>query len=70
VLVEGDAQGIVSGYGTYKNSGTAYDLNVERWSESTPNKALNKRDFTAKATFDGKKLTLADGRSFSVVGGK
>ena len=46
------------------------DLNVERWSESTPNKALNKRDFTAKATFDGKKLTLADGRSFSVVGGK
>lgn len=70
VLVEGDARGIVSGYGTYKNSGTSYDLNVERWSESTPDKALNKRDFTAKATFDGRKLTLADGRSFSVVGGK
>ena len=70
VLVQGDAQGIVSGYGTYKNSGTSYDLNVERWSESTASKALNKRDFTAKVKFDGKTLTLADGRSFSVVAGK
>jgi hypothetical protein len=70
VLVQGDQQGIVSGYGTYKNSGTSYDLNVERWSESTPSKALNKRDFTEKAEFDGKTLTLADGRSFRVVAGK
>ena len=70
VLVEGDEKGIVSGYGTYKNSGTSYDLNVERWSESTASKALNKRDFTEKAKFDGKTLTLADGRSFRVVAGK
>src|ERR1044072_1283761 len=62
VLVQGDQQGIVSGYGTYKNNGTSYDLNVERWSESTPSKALNKRDFTEKAKFDGKTLTRPGGR--------
>ncbi|HKS56011.1 MAG TPA: hypothetical protein VJS12_12020 [Steroidobacteraceae bacterium] len=70
VLVDGDEKGVVSGYGTYKNSGTSYDLNVERWAESTPGKAINKRDFAAKATFDGKTLKLADGRSFAVVAGK
>lgn len=70
VLVDGDEQGVVSGYGTYKNSGTSYDLNVERWAESTPGKAINKRDFAAKTTFDGKTLKLADGRSFNVVAGK
>ena len=64
VLVEGDEQGVVTGFGTYKQSGGAYELNVTRWSESTPTKAINKRDFSQKATFDGKTLTLADGRSF------
>ena len=67
VLVEGDEQGVVTGYGTYKSSGTAYDLKVKRWSESTATQAVNKRDFAQKATFDGKTLTLADGRSFRVV---
>lgn len=67
VLVDGDEQGVVTGYGTYKQSGNSYDLNVTRWAESTPTKATNKRDFAQKATFDGKKLTLADGRSFSVA---
>jgi hypothetical protein len=70
VLVEGDEQGVVSGYGTYKSSGTAYDLHVERWAEATPSKAINKRDFAEKATFDGKTLTLADGRSFRVSADK
>ncbi len=67
LLVDGDEQGVVTGYGTYQQSGTTYDLNVTRWAEATPSKALNKRDFAQKATFDGKKLTLADGRSFSVA---
>jgi hypothetical protein len=70
VLVEGDEQGVVSGYGTYKNDGTAYELSVERWAESTATQAINKRDFVQKAKFDGKALTLADGRSFRVVAGK
>lgn len=70
VLVEGDEQGVVTGYGTYKQSGTAYDLDVTRWSESTPTKAVNRRDFVQRATFDGKQLTLADGRSFRVIADK
>ena len=70
VLVEGDEGGVVTGYGTYQQSGTSYDLNVARWAESTPTRAVNKRDFVQKATFDGKQLTLADGRSFKVVADK
>ena len=70
LLVDGDESGVVSGYGTYKQSGTSYDLSVTRWAESSPTKAVNKRDFAEKATFDGKQLTLADGRSFKVVANK
>lgn len=70
VLVEGDEQAVVTGYGTYKSSGTAYELNVKRWSESTATKAVNKRDFAQKATFDGKQLTLADGRGFRAIADK
>jgi hypothetical protein len=70
VLVEGDEEGVVTGYGTYQQSGTAYDFNVERWSESSAGKATNRRDFALKATFDGKQLTLADGRSFRVIAGE
>jgi hypothetical protein len=67
VLVDGDEQSVVTGYGRYRQSGTAYDLDVTRWAEATPAKAINKRDFAKKATFDGKTLTLADGRSFRVA---
>jgi hypothetical protein len=66
VLVDGDESGVVTGYGTYKQSGTSYELDVTRWAESTPTKAVNKRDVVQKATFDGKQLKLADGRSFKV----
>jgi hypothetical protein len=70
VLVDGDEQGVVTGFGTYKQSGTTYDLKATRWAEATPTKAINKRDFAQKATFDGKTLKLADGRSFKVVADK
>lgn len=66
VLVDGDESGVVTGYGTYKQSGTSYELDVTRWAESTPTNAVNKRDVVQKATFDGKQLKLADGRSFKV----
>jgi hypothetical protein len=70
LLVHGDEQGVVTGYGAYKQSGAAYDFNVTRWSESTPSEATNRRDFALKATFDGKQLRLADGRTFRVIAGK
>jgi hypothetical protein len=43
---------------------------VIRWSEATAAKAINRRDVKMKATFDGKLLTLADGRTFRVVARK
>jgi hypothetical protein len=67
VLVDGDEQGVVTGFGVYKQSGSTYELNATRWAEATPTKAINKRDFTQKATFDGKTLALADGRKFQVI---
>lgn len=67
VLVDGDEQGVVTGFGTYEQSGTTYNLNVKRWAEATPTKAINKREFAQQATFDGKTLKLADGRSFRVT---
>lgn len=70
VLVHGDESGVVSGYGTYTRSGTAYTLDAIRWSESTPTEAINKRDFRQRAEFDGSTLTLADGRRFGSGTGK
>lgn len=70
VLVHGDENSVVSGYGTYTRSGTTYTLNVSRWSESTATKAINRRDFAQLSEFDGKTLTLADGRTFGSRAGK
>ncbi|MES2497837.1 MAG: hypothetical protein V4618_17105 [Pseudomonadota bacterium] len=70
VLVAGDAAAVVTGYGTFTRTGTAYDLAVTRWAEATPAKAINRKDGTVKAMFDGKVLTLGDGRAFRVVARK
>jgi len=69
LLVDGDAQSVVTGYGKYRNEGTAYDLEVTRWAEASNQgpTAKNLRDVVLKATFDGKTFTLADGRAFQVV---
>jgi len=66
LLVDGDEKGVVSGYGTFKHAGPAYDLKITRWAETAGSKASYLRDSAVKATFDGRTLTLADGRSFRV----
>lgn len=70
VLVAGDAAAAVTGYGTFTRKGTAYALSVTRWAEATPERAINRKDGTIKATFDGATFTLADGRAFKVVARK
>ncbi len=67
VLVSGDEKGVVTGYGKASKKGTGYTLEIIRWSEATPAKAISRKDGTIKASFDGKTFTLADGRSFKVV---
>lgn len=67
VLVSGDEKGVVTGYGKASKKGTGYTLEIIRWSEATPAEAINRKDGTIKASFDGKTFTLADGRSFKVV---
>jgi hypothetical protein len=70
VLVAGDERAVVTGYGKFQHKGTAYDLQAIRWSEATPATAINRRDASLKATFDGKTFALADGRAFQVVARK
>jgi hypothetical protein len=70
VLVAGDEKAVVTGYGKATHKGNAYALEVIRWAEATPAKAINRKDVTIKATFDGKVFKLADGRTFKVVGKK
>ena len=67
ILVEGDEDSTASGYGTYEKNGDALTLKVIRWTDADLSKVANFRDVTWKATFDGKTLTLADGRSFAVI---
>ncbi|HEX2138696.1 MAG TPA: hypothetical protein VHG33_03180 [Woeseiaceae bacterium] len=67
LLVEGDEQAVVTGYGTYDRDGSDLQLNVIRWSEADASGATNLKDTTLQATFDGKVLALADGRRFEVV---
>lgn len=67
VLVSGDEKGAVTGYGKASKKGANYTLEIIRWSEATPTKAINRKGGTIKARFDGMTLTLDDGRSFKVV---
>jgi hypothetical protein len=67
LLVDGDENGAVAGYGTYEKSGTDMMLNIIRWTESDQSAASNLGDTTIHATFDGKSLTLKDGRSFVIT---
>jgi len=67
LLVDGDEKGVVSGYGTFTHVGPAYDLKIIRWAETAGSKVSYLRDSAMKATFDGKTLTLADGRTFRVT---
>lgn len=67
VLVAGDGTGLASGYGTYTKSGDAVTVKVIRWTDVVGSKVSNYRDVTWQATFDGKTLTLADGRTFAVT---
>lgn len=67
VLVHGNESGAVTGYGTFENTGDALKLGVIRWAEADGSGTSYHRDIAMDATFDGKALTLDDGRAFPVI---
>lgn len=67
VLVSGDGNTAVTGYGTYEQDGAQLQLEVIRWTEGAQGLAQNLRDVTLSARFDGNQLVLADGRTFTVA---
>ncbi|KGE02742.1 hypothetical protein [Pseudohaliea rubra] len=70
ILVSGNAESAVTGYGTYRRDGEALSLTVIRWAESDGAEVRNYRDVTLATTFDGKTLTLPGGKRLSVVSGE
>ena len=66
ILVDGNENGVETGYGTYEKDQDAMTLNINRWTTASPSAASNVYDTSVKATFDGQSLTLEDGRSFQV----
>ena len=66
LLVQGNEHGSISGYGTFTRDGDDLVLNAIRWTDASPSGAKNLRDTTLRATFDGKSLTLEDGRAIPV----
>ena len=67
ILVQGDADGVVTAYGTFEKAGEELQLGITRWVEADETGALNRRDVTMQAVFDGHALTLEDGRRFPIA---
>ena len=67
VLVAGDADGVVSGFGTFHKSGETLTLDTERWAAATPEKSDIRGTSRITAKFDGTSLVLEGGRQFTVT---
>jgi hypothetical protein len=67
ILVDGNENGVNTGYGTYEKDNNAIKLNIIRWTTADPSSATNLYDISMNATFDGKSLNLEDGRRFQVI---
>ncbi|HKK23100.1 MAG TPA: hypothetical protein VJ947_05385 [Pseudohaliea sp.] len=70
ILVSGNAEGAVTGYGSYERDGEVLTLAVIRWSESDGETVRNLRDVTLSARFDGETLALPGGKRLTVVSGE
>lgn len=67
VLVAGDPNAVVSGFGTFVRNGDKLRLMADRWAESTRQKANVKANVTMDVTLTDSALTLADGRTYPIV---
>ena len=67
ILVAGDEERVVSGYGRYRETGPELIFDVIRWAESDGATVINKRDIAMTAELNAEALTLDDGREFPII---
>ena len=67
ILVNGDENGVETGYGRYKSENGAIRLNTTYWTSANQSSTFNTNQTGMNATFDGRDLTLEDGRRFQVL---
>ena len=67
ILVIGDTQRAVTGYGTFDRSGEQLTLRAIRWAASDGQSVVNLRDATISARFSGDALWLPGGEQFPVI---
>lgn len=66
ILVNGDENGVETGYGRYESKNDAIMLDIAYWTSANQSSASNTNHIGMNATFDGQALTLEDGRRFQV----
>jgi hypothetical protein len=62
LLVSGNGDYAVTGYGTYRRDGERYFVDVIRWTESDGADTVSARDAVISLHFDGETLRLPNGR--------
>lgn len=67
ILVIGDEDEAVTGYGTYSSDGGLLTMSAIRWAESDGREVKNLSDHRLSATLSDAALTLTDGRSFPII---
>ena len=66
ILVVGNSDRVISGYGRYEQDDSELSLDVIRWAESDGIAVRNLRDVTLGATITDRALELDDGRRFAI----
>lgn len=67
ILVVGDDNAAVTGYGNFERSGGDMTLSIIRWAESNGERVDNLQSGTLSAALTDDALTLADGRRFTIT---
>lgn len=67
ILVIGDDDSAITGYGKYDQTGSVLTMNAIRWAASDGSTVINMRDATVSATFDDDALTLPGGQRFAII---
>ena len=67
ILVNGDENGVETGYGRYESENDTIRVDLDYWTSADKTSASNTNHTGMNAIFDGRALTLEDGRRFQVL---